>query len=88
MGYGKMTHGEAVMIGMLFALQLSKKYAGFEFEIESLYEWLQVVGYQTEIPEGFHPINLIDRMKSDKKSVGQQIRNGAVKKSGFRIYMK
>ena len=36
LGYGNMTHGEGVTIGMLFALKLSVKYAGFELE-PSLY---------------------------------------------------
>jgi len=74
MGYGKMTHGEGVLIGMLFALQLSKKYAGLEFDINSLYEWVQKLGYQTNVPEGLSYERLIERMKGDKKSVGQQIR--------------
>ena len=41
MGYGKMTHGEAVIIGMLFALKLSEKYAGLSFEIEPFYQWFE-----------------------------------------------
>lgn len=82
MGYGKMTHGEAVLIGMLFALQLSKKYAGFECETESLYEWLRELGYQTTIPEGLSYDRLIERMKNDKKSVGQRIRMVLLKEIG------
>ncbi|WP_338451798.1 3-dehydroquinate synthase [Niallia oryzisoli] len=74
MGYGKMTHGEAVLIGMLFALQLSKKYAGLEFDIETLTEWVQQLGYQTKMPEGLSDEKLVERMKGDKKSVGQRIR--------------
>jgi 3-dehydroquinate synthase len=82
LGYGKMTHGEAVIIGMLFALQLSKKYAGFECETDSLYEWLQELGYQTKIPEGLSYDRLIERMKNDKKSVGQRIRMVLLKEIG------
>ena len=37
LGYGKITHGEAVLIGMMFALQLSEKYAGLQFEIRMNY---------------------------------------------------
>ncbi len=74
MGYGKMTHGEAVLIGMLFALQLSEKYAGLEFDINGLLEWVQKLGYQTKVPGDLSYDRLIERMKGDKKSVGQQIR--------------
>ncbi|WP_071395588.1 3-dehydroquinate synthase [Bacillus tuaregi] len=82
MGYGKMTHGEAVLIGMLFALQLSKKYAGLEFDISDLYEWVEKLGYQTKVPEGLSYESLVERMKGDKKSVGQQIRMVLLNKVG------
>jgi 3-dehydroquinate synthase len=83
LGYGKMTHGEAVLIGMLFALQLSEKYAGLQFEKGPLYEWIQKLGYQIELPNGLSFNRLIDRMKSDKKSVGQQIRMVLLKEIGI-----
>jgi 3-dehydroquinate synthase len=74
MGYGEMTHGEAVVIGMIFALELSKKYRGLDFDIKVLREWLHLLGYTTRLPEHLSHERLIDRMKSDKKSVGQRIR--------------
>ena len=82
LGYGKMTHGEAVLIGMLFALQLSKKYAGLQFETEPFYEWIHKLGYQIVLPKGLVFDQLIDRMKSDKKSIGQQIRMVLLKEIG------
>ncbi|MBB6444697.1 3-dehydroquinate synthase [Bacillus benzoevorans] len=74
MGYGRMTHGEGVTIGMLFALKLSIKYAGLSFDMEPLVQWLKELGYQTEIPGGLAAEKLVRWMKGDKKSVGQQIR--------------
>ncbi len=88
MGYGKMTHGEGVTIGMLFALKLSIKYAGLSFESEPLYRWLKMLGYQTEIPEGLSQEKLVQWMKGDKKSVGQQIRMVLLEKIGTPILLE
>jgi len=82
LGYGKMTHGEAVIIGMLFAIQLSHKYAGLQFETKTLYKWLRELGYHVNLPSGLSFDRLIDRMKSDKKSIGQQIRMVLLKEIG------
>lgn len=82
LGYGKITHGEAVLIGMLFALKLSKKFSGLEMETNSFLKWLQELGYQTKLPEGLSYSRLIERMKSDKKSIGQQIRMVLLKDIG------
>lgn len=85
MGYGNMTHGEGVTIGMLFALKLSVKYAGLSFDLEPLYQWLKELGYQTEIPQGLSPEKLVQWMKGDKKSVGQQIRMVLLERVGSPI---
>lgn len=85
MGYGKMTHGEGVIIGMLFALRLSIKYAGLSFEMEPLVQWLKDLGYETEIPQGLSAEKLVQWMKGDKKSVGQQIRMVLLEKVGTPI---
>ncbi|MEH7114427.1 3-dehydroquinate synthase [Neobacillus niacini] len=70
MGYGNFTHGEAVMIGMIFALKLSKDVLGFSFNTEEFINWIQKLGYQTEIPSHLSPERLLTKMKSDKKSAG------------------
>lgn len=85
MGYGKITHGEGIIIGMLFALKLSVKYAGLSFNVDSLVQWLKELGYQTEIPEGLAPEKLVQWMKGDKKSIGQQIRMVLLEKIGTPI---
>ena len=35
MGYGNFTHGESVLIGMVYALELSKKKAKLAFDTQS-----------------------------------------------------
>lgn len=72
-GYGKWTHGEAVAIGMIFALELSRKKAGLSFDIEGFKEWLQQLGYVIELPKELAFDNLIARMKQDKKSINQKV---------------
>lgn len=72
-GYGKITHGEAVLIGMLFALKLSTKILQLSFDYDRFSRWLTKLGYSTMIPAQINHQRLIDRMKQDKKSVGGQI---------------
>lgn len=72
-GYGTMTHGEAIVIGMLFALQLSKECYDLSFQIEEFVEWLQLLGYETKLPQGLDLNHLIERMKQDKKSYANQV---------------
>ncbi len=73
MGYGNMTHGEAVMVGILFALELSQKKCGLAFELEQFKQWLVHLGYEIEIPKHLSVNKLLERMKQDKKSVGQKV---------------
>ncbi|WNS74029.1 3-dehydroquinate synthase [Bacillus sp. DTU_2020_1000418_1_SI_GHA_SEK_038] len=82
MGYGKWTHGESILIGMLFALQLSKNMTGLPFDIEPLRNWLTRLGYETEIPKALTAQHLIERMKQDKKSIGQKVNFVLLKEIG------
>jgi 3-dehydroquinate synthase len=74
MGYGKFTHGEAVMIGMIFALRLSQELSGLSFDLEKFVHWVRDLGYQTEIPSQLPIENLVTKMKQDKKSVAESVR--------------
>jgi 3-dehydroquinate synthase len=70
MGYGNFTHGEAVMIGMIFALKLSHDLLDLSFETDEFISWVQELGYQTRIPSHLAPEKLLSKMKQDKKSLG------------------
>ncbi|MCM3692843.1 3-dehydroquinate synthase [Neobacillus niacini] len=74
MGYGNFTHGEAVMIGMVFALKISKEVAGLSFDTEEFISWVQRLGYQTEIPAHLSVERLLSKMKQDKKSSGGSVK--------------
>lgn len=69
MGYGNFTHGESVLIGMVYALELSRKKEQLEFDASAFVEWVQSLGYLTAIPKQLQVDQLLKLMKSDKKSV-------------------
>lgn len=73
MGYGNFTHGEAVMIGMIFALKLSNDICGLSFNTSEFTHWVQSLGYKTTIPAHLSAERLVKKMKQDKKSVGEAI---------------
>ncbi|MGG1675141.1 3-dehydroquinate synthase [Neobacillus sp. NRS-1170] len=74
MGYGNFTHGESVMIGMIFAIKLSQQLLGLSFNLMEFVNWVEKLGYETKIPSHLKYDNLINKMKQDKKSVGETIR--------------
>lgn len=82
MGYGNMTHGEAVAIGMIFALILSKKKYGLDFSVSDFSKWLQELNYQVQIPNHLDFDRLINRMKQDKKSFNGDIHFVLLKEIG------
>ncbi|WP_407638837.1 3-dehydroquinate synthase [Bacillus niameyensis] len=74
LGYGKVTHGEAVMTGMLYALNLSKESVGLSDDITLFEKWVKDLGYFFEIPNSFDFNEALLTMKRDKKSVGNHLR--------------
>lgn len=87
-GYGQMTHGEAVLIGMLFALRLSKQLRHLSIDMDNLIKWLNKLGYRTEIPTHLNHKKLIDRMKQDKKSVAGQVQFVLLDRIGHPVLQK
>ncbi len=82
MGYGNITHGEAVMIGMIFALSLSKEYFALDFDLPSFLKWVRRFGYETNIPPNLLEDRLLQRMKQDKKAIGESIRFVLLERTG------
>lgn len=82
MGYGKITHGEAVAIGMIFAMKLSEQYYGISLPVNELKDWLENLGYEVSVPSGLSRNALLQRMKRDKKSVQDKIRFVLMKEIG------
>ncbi|WP_102274757.1 3-dehydroquinate synthase [Cytobacillus massiliigabonensis] len=84
-GYGKWTHGEAVVIGMLFALELSRKKAGLKFDSEYFKAWLKQLGYAIKLPKELSHEKLVERMRQDKKSIDQKVNFVLLKEIGSPI---
>jgi 3-dehydroquinate synthase len=74
LGYGVTTHGEAVAIGMLYAIKISEKVYQKDLSYASYVSWFEQYGFRTSIPEHIQPEKLIERMKRDKKSKADKIR--------------
>ncbi|HLS66614.1 MAG TPA: 3-dehydroquinate synthase [Pseudogracilibacillus sp.] len=73
LGYGKLTHGEAVAIGMLFALQYSEAYFDISLPIDRYVHWL----HENDYPLSLFNIDLnklVETMKVDKKVIGGTIK--------------
>ncbi|MBS4194498.1 3-dehydroquinate synthase [Lederbergia citri] len=73
-GYGKVSHGEAVMTGMVYALYLSKEILDLEFNISDFELWIKSLGYSLEIPDGFDFDQAFTSMTRDKKSYSNKPR--------------
>ncbi|MFJ7745983.1 3-dehydroquinate synthase [Peribacillus sp. NPDC097295] len=69
MGYGNFTHGESILIGMVYALKLSKKKLDLNFNLNEFIDWVTSLGYRTTIPRQLEKEVLLHLMKTDKKSV-------------------
>ncbi|WP_163537655.1 3-dehydroquinate synthase [Gracilibacillus sp. YIM 98692] len=80
-GYGGITHGEAVAIGMLFAIRLSESRYGNKLPYQSFYDWLRKNNYPLSIRD-IKVEPLIQRMKKDKKSENEKIQMVLLEKIG------
>ncbi|WP_156289231.1 3-dehydroquinate synthase [Oceanobacillus salinisoli] len=72
LGYGKLSHGEAVAIGLLFSLYVSDKVFLNEAPFDTLLAWLKNNGYPIDLEE-WNIEALIQRMKADKKTTNKRI---------------
>lgn len=72
LGYGKVTHGEAVAIGMLFAIQISEDKYNVSLYKKELFQWLKNNHYPVSLP-AIDVREIIQLMKTDKKSQFQSI---------------
>ncbi|CAM4106571.1 3-dehydroquinate synthase [Bacillus manliponensis] len=73
LGYGKITHGDGVAIGMLFAIFLSEQLYEKKLGYEELKRWFQSYGYPI-MPRDLKVDRLVQLMKQDKKANAGTIR--------------
>lgn len=72
LGYGRVTHGEAVAVGMLFALKVSEQVYGVSLQYRNLYRWLEKNDYPLSLFK-LDIDKLIHLMKLDKKTWNENI---------------
>ncbi|MFK2824211.1 3-dehydroquinate synthase [Bacillus sp. B190/17] len=74
LGYGRVTHGEAIAAGMVFALHASERKEGLLFDLKRFIGWLKELGYPLDLNMGLSFDELYTLMARDKKTVGESIR--------------
>ncbi|RLL48210.1 3-dehydroquinate synthase [Oceanobacillus piezotolerans] len=72
LGYGALTHGEAVAIGLLFALHISEDISKKDLGFHTLYQWMDKNNYPLSIDK-WDSEAIIQTMRSDKKTTNHQI---------------
>ncbi|MFC0559883.1 3-dehydroquinate synthase [Halalkalibacter alkalisediminis] len=82
LGYGVLTHGEAVVVGMIFSLRVSEEMYQIDLQVKEFEKWLNDLGFQTEIPPDCEPDLLLAKMRQDKKAEAGSIRMVLLKKIG------
>lgn len=80
-GYGTLTHGEAVAIGMLFAMEVSNTIFSISLPLEKLLQWLHINNFPLLL-KNVNMENLLSRMKSDKKVVNDHVQMVLLKDIG------
>lgn len=81
-GYGKITHGDGVAIGMIFALKVSEKIFDINLSSEKIKEWFKLFEFPTTIPNALDNEKLLERMKHDKKATSGKVRMVLLKNIG------
>ncbi|MEW9674716.1 3-dehydroquinate synthase [Lentibacillus sp. L22] len=82
LGYGILTHGEAVAIGTLFAIKVSETIFSGNLPYMKLKSWLQENNYPLSVKPAVNVTALINKMKSDKKTVAKKIHMVLLKQIG------
>ncbi|WP_257351968.1 3-dehydroquinate synthase [Pseudalkalibacillus decolorationis] len=81
LGYGSITHGDAIAIGMQFALLLSEKVFQKDLQFVEKKTWFESYGYP-KLPAHLTAEQLLERMKRDKKTKSGTIRMVLLKEIG------
>lgn len=80
-GYGTLTHGEAIGIGMLFAMEVSNTVFSISLPYEKLFHWLEINNFPLQLKE-MNIDKLLARMKSDKKVLNGHVQMVLLKDIG------
>jgi len=83
LGYGEITHGDAIAIGMLYAIKVSERVYGIDLSYHSFVSLFKRYGFPTRVPRQLSNDSLIDRMKRDKKSTASKIRMVLIREIGL-----
>jgi 3-dehydroquinate synthase len=73
LGYGNISHGDAVAIGMIYAMKVSEKVLDVSLPVQELQEWFDAIGYP-QFPANISVQSLLAKMKKDKKAIKGTIR--------------
>ncbi|MBM7661250.1 3-dehydroquinate synthase [Bacillus mesophilus] len=73
LGYGNISHGDAVAIGMIFAMKVSEKVLHVSLPVKELQDWFDAIGYP-QFPTTISVQSLLAKMKKDKKAIKGSIR--------------
>lgn len=82
LGYGEITHGEAVALGLLFTMRLSESLFNTSLPVQEYLSWLQNNHYPLAIISELDTEAIVERMKWDKKTVDGSINFVLIKKIG------
>lgn len=72
-GYGTISHGDAVAIGMRFALKLSEELGNTNLHYKEISNWLKQFNYPG-VPFQLDAMRLLSAMKRDKKSTSGHVK--------------
>lgn len=82
LGYGEITHGEAVAIGLLFTMRLSEWRYNVDLPVQEYLLWLKNNNYPLSIISKLDTEGIVERMKWDKKTIDGSINFVLMKKVG------
>ncbi|EZP75910.1 3-dehydroquinate synthase [Parageobacillus genomosp. 1] len=82
LGYGAITHGDGVALGMLFAIFVSERVYGRSFADYQFPAWFRTYGFPVSIPASLKLERLLEKMKGDKKARAGMVRMVLLKDIG------